>query len=134
MSGPAHWYRAYGLRIHSAVALPFGPLPEPSASAPFPGRSPADPQPAPPSPSTGRPAPAPSSCTSRASPGIWSPAAGTCSSSRSAQTPAASPGTPFTALLQQRGVATLHAPAGAQGVAEGTLEPPAIPAKLEYAH
>ena len=44
------------------------------------------------------------------------------------------PGTPFTALLQQRGVATLHAPAGAQGVAEGTLEPPAIPAKLEYAH
>ena len=25
MSGPTHWYRAYGLRIRSAVALPFDP-------------------------------------------------------------------------------------------------------------
>ena len=28
MSGPTHWYRAYGLRIRSAVALPFAPLAE----------------------------------------------------------------------------------------------------------
>ncbi len=32
MSGPTHWYRAYGLRIRSAVALPFDPLPIPAPS------------------------------------------------------------------------------------------------------
>ena len=34
MSRPMHCYRAYGLRIHSDVALPFDPLPDPPASAP----------------------------------------------------------------------------------------------------
>ena len=34
MSGPTHWYRAYGLRIRSAVALPFDPLPDSGAFEP----------------------------------------------------------------------------------------------------
>ncbi len=34
MSGPTHWYRAYGLRIRSAAALPFDPLPDPGAFEP----------------------------------------------------------------------------------------------------
>ena len=34
MSGPAHWYRAYDLRIRSAVVLPFDPLSDSGAFEP----------------------------------------------------------------------------------------------------
>ena len=139
-------YRAYGLRIRSAVALPFDPLPEPPASAPdvtvrlgaVPGTLPGGPA-----------TRAPFSLDWQARPGaflmhIKGVARYLVTGGRDVFIELLGadaggvadffPGTPFTALLQQRGVATLHAAAGAQGVAEGTLEPPAIPAKLEYAH
>ena len=120
-------YRAYGLRIRSAVALPFDPLPEPSASAPdvtvrlgaVPGTLPGGP--------AGRSLFPPHW---QARPGAFlmhvegvvrylatggrdvlieplgADAGGVADFF---------PGTPFTALLQQRGVATLHAAAVATG-------------------
>ena len=97
-------YRAYGLRIRSAVPLPFDPLPEPGASEPpafepdvtvrlgaVPETLPGGPAGHSLFPPHWQARPGAFLMQWRTSPGIWSPAAGTCSSSRSAQTMAASP-------------------------------------------
>ena len=85
MSGPTHWYRAYGLRIRSAVALPFDPLPDSGAFEPdVTVRLGAVPETLPACNGHSirgnrwQADPAPSSCAWRTSPGIWSPADATC--------------------------------------------------------
>ena len=116
-------YRAYGLRVRSAVALPFDPLPEPSASAPdVTVRLGAVPE-ALPGGSAGRSLFPPHW---QARPGAFlmhveGVARYLATGGRDVRieplgTDAGGvadffPGTPFTALLQQRGVATLHAAA-----------------------
>ena len=127
MSGPVHWHRAYGLRIRSAVALPFDPLPEPSASEPdVTVRLGAVPETLPGGPATR----SPFSLDWQARPGAFlmqvkGVARYLVAGGRDvlveplgADAGGVSdffPSTPFTALLQQRGVATLHAAAVATG-------------------
>ena len=133
MSGPVHWHRAYGLRIRSAVALPFDPLPEPSASAPdVTVRLGTVPDTLPGGPATR----SPFSLDWQARPGaflmhIKGVARYLATGGRDVLIEPLGaddggvagffPGTPFTALLQQRGVATLHAAAVATGAGAALL-------------
>ena len=132
MNGPVHWYHAYGLRIRSAVSLPFDPLPEPGASEPPASehdvtvRLGAVPETLP-----GGPATRSSNLLDwQARPGAFlmhmeDVARYLVTGGRDVLIEPLGtedgsvadffPGTPFTALLQQRGVATLHAAAVATG-------------------